>query len=114
MLQVEYNSEDLSGQFVCPFCGQMVKLVGNVHTFRSSGSGVERTYPDAKNSIHDHFNHNKGSFVEECKSIGKVGDTTWQAVEKQAPTRVVAHGRIVVEIGPNSRGPIHVIQDGPK
>jgi hypothetical protein len=112
MIRVEYDSDDLSGQFQCPFCGQVIKLVGNVHTYRDQ-DGVERTYPDARNAIHSHFHYDENSFIDECSAIGKVDDTTWEAVEKQT-NRIVARGLVVVEVGPHSRGPIRVTQDEPK
>jgi hypothetical protein len=112
MIRVEYGNDHLSGQFDCPFCGKTVELVGNVHTYRDD-KDIERTHPDARNSIHSHFHYDKNAHIPECPAIGKVDDTTWEAVDKQTH-QVVANGRIVVEIGPHSRGPIIVIQDQPK
>jgi hypothetical protein len=77
MIRVEYDSEDLSGQFVCPFCGQTIELVGNVHTYRD-GSGVARTYPDARNAIHSHFTRDDNSFIPVCTAPRmEPGTTPW-------------------------------------
>jgi len=112
MIRVEYDNEHLSGSFHCPFCGNLIELAGNVHTY-SDSQGIERTHPDARNSIYNHFHYDKNAFIAECPAIDRVDDTSWEAVER--PTdRIVAKGRIVVEVGPNSRGPIVVLQDEPQ
>jgi|GEM_PF-5509372 len=111
MIRVEYDSEGLSGQFVCPFCGATIELVGNVHTFRD-GSGVTRTHPDARNALHSHFSGGDNSFIPACTATRlEPGTTPWEARDEHGS--VVARGRVVIRLVGNAiQGP-SIEQDEP-
>jgi len=111
MFRVRYN-DNQRGTLECPRCGKALKLPGNAHTFKDS-NGVTRTYPDARNSIYSHFNHDKNSFIEVCGVTRmEPGTTPWEAIDERGD--IVARGRVVIsQIGNAIQGP-SVEQDEPQ
>lgn len=116
MIRVRYDNEDLSGELSCSFCGGQYALPGNVH-WSTDESGLTRTVPDARLMIYSHFHYDQNAHLPICPEVDRAlrsnDATPWEALDKGTRS-VVARGRILVEMGPHSRGPITVLQDEPE